>query len=115
MYVPNNFELKKKIKNLEEAHKSSFNIHPRATRMYHDLKKDFWWQRMKTNIADFEAMYLVCQLVNIEHHKSWRHAAIFRYSEWKWDKIYMEFVVGFPRTQGDHHLIWMIVDRLTKL
>jgi len=28
---------------LEESHRSSLSIHPRATKIYHDLKKLFWF------------------------------------------------------------------------
>ena len=43
--VPHISELKKSI--LEEGHKSGLSIHPGATKMYQDLKKLFWWPRMK--------------------------------------------------------------------
>ena len=39
--IPDDDELKKLI--LEESHRSSLSIHPGATKMYHDLKKLFWW------------------------------------------------------------------------
>ncbi|XP_050918879.1 uncharacterized protein LOC127136354 [Lathyrus oleraceus] len=38
-------KLKKSI--LEEGHISGLGIHPRATKMYQDLKKLFWWLGMK--------------------------------------------------------------------
>jgi hypothetical protein len=37
--------LKKKI--LDEAHTSRYSIHPGSTKMYHDLRQQFWWTRMK--------------------------------------------------------------------
>jgi hypothetical protein len=40
LYVPNETNLKKQI--LEEAHKSSFSIHLGSTKVYHDLKRDYW-------------------------------------------------------------------------
>lgn len=40
-FIPNKAELKKMI--LEESHRSSLSIHPKATKMYQDLKKIFWW------------------------------------------------------------------------
>ncbi|GAU51456.1 hypothetical protein TSUD_413530 [Trifolium subterraneum] len=49
--VPNDADLKRSI--LEEAHKSGFSIHPGSTKMYHDLKKSYWWPNMKTEIAEF--------------------------------------------------------------
>ena len=46
---------------LIEAHSSRFSIHPRATKMYHDLKQHFWWSRMKRDIVDFVAQCPNCQ------------------------------------------------------
>jgi hypothetical protein len=43
--VPNVLELKRQI--LEEGHRSSLSIHLGATKMYHDLKRLFWWPGMK--------------------------------------------------------------------
>jgi hypothetical protein len=40
--VPQDDELKQLI--LEEAHKSGFSIHPGSTKMYRDLKENYWWQ-----------------------------------------------------------------------
>ena len=33
---------------------------------------------------------------------------------WKWERITIEFVVGFPITASGYDSIWVIVDRLTK-
>lgn len=43
--VPKEGDLQSKI--AEEAHKGDFTIHPGMTKMYHDLKKMFWWLGMK--------------------------------------------------------------------
>ena len=40
-----NGDLRRRI--LEEAHKSHFNIHPGRMKMYQDVKKMFWWPRLK--------------------------------------------------------------------
>lgn len=37
-----------------------------------------------------------------------------RDTEWKWEHITMDFVIGLPRTRARHDAIWVIVDRLTK-
>ena len=68
--VPNNEEIKKLI--LEEAHKSKLSMHPGRTKMYQDLKKMFWWPKMKKEVAQYFAKCLVCQKVKIEHQKSAR-------------------------------------------
>ncbi|XP_027186075.1 uncharacterized protein [Cicer arietinum] len=38
---------------LEEGHRSRLSIHPGATKMYKDLKKIFWWPKMKKDVAKF--------------------------------------------------------------
>ncbi|XP_022880533.1 uncharacterized protein LOC111397785 [Olea europaea var. sylvestris] len=32
--------------------------------------------------------------------------------EWKWVKIAMDFIIGFPRSERGHDAIWVTVDRL---
>jgi len=47
--ILDNDELKKMI--LEESHRSSLSIHPGATKMYHDLKRLFWWSGLKRDVT----------------------------------------------------------------
>jgi len=65
--VPDVPELKKRI--LYEGHRSSLSIHLGATKMYHGLKKLFWWPGMKKDIVEFVYACLVCQKSKIEHQK----------------------------------------------
>jgi hypothetical protein len=41
--VPKNDEVRQQI--LGEAHLSRYSIHPRSTKMYHDLKQHYWWKK----------------------------------------------------------------------
>ncbi|XP_070010536.1 uncharacterized protein [Nicotiana sylvestris] len=36
---------------LENAHSSQYSIHPCVTKMYHNLKQYYWWQKMKKDIV----------------------------------------------------------------
>ena len=65
--IPNNDEMKKMI--LDESHRSSLNIHPGATKMYHDLKKMFWWSGLKRDVAQFVYSCLICQKSKVKHQK----------------------------------------------
>ena len=110
--VPDCNELRKSI--LEEAHSGSFAIHPGSTKMYRYLKMSFWWSGMKRDVSEFVTKCLVCQRVKAEHQVPSGLLQPIRISEWKWDRITMDFVVGLPLTGRRHDSFWVIVYRLTK-
>src|SRR3954466_11626156 len=53
LVVPENEDLRQLI--LKEAHDTPLSIQPGSTKMYQDLRKRFWWTRMKRDIAQFVA------------------------------------------------------------
>ncbi|GKF07365.1 putative reverse transcriptase domain-containing protein [Tanacetum coccineum] len=69
---------------LNESHKYKYSIHPGSDKMYHDLKKLYWWPNMKAEIATY------------------------------WERITMDFITKLPKTARGYDMIWVIVDRLTK-
>ena len=101
--IPEDDELKKLI--LEESHRSSLSIHPRATKMYHDLKKLFWWSGLKRDIAQFVYACLTCQKSKVEHQKPAGLLTPLDVPEWKWDSISMDFVTSLPNTPRGHDAI----------
>jgi hypothetical protein len=110
--VPQKFEVKMDI--LRDGHRTPYTVHPSETKMYTDLKQNFWWKRMKFDIAKYVAACGVCQMVKAEHK---RHAGLLKpleILEWKWEHITMDFVVGLPRTPRGKDVIWVLVDRLTE-
>ena len=54
---------------LEEAHCSRLVIHPRGTKMYKDLKQNYWWLGMKRDTAQFLTQCLMCQQVKVGHQQ----------------------------------------------
>jgi hypothetical protein len=110
--VPNNEEIRKLI--LEEAHFSPYTVHPGGNKMYQDLKKRFWWNGMKRDVAEFVERCLTCQQVKAEHQRPAGPLQPLEIPVWKWEAIAMDFLVGLPRTQVGYDAIWVIVDRLTK-
>ncbi|XP_058084608.1 uncharacterized protein LOC131232402 [Magnolia sinica] len=60
-------ELKQAI--LDEAHRSCFTVHPSSTKMYRDVRRQYWWENMKRDIAEYVAKCLTCKQVKAEHRK----------------------------------------------
>jgi hypothetical protein len=51
---------------LHEALDSTYSIHPRSIKMYHDLKSRYWWYGMKRAVAKYVALHDNCQRVKAE-------------------------------------------------
>nr|GEX16612.1 hypothetical protein [Tanacetum cinerariifolium] len=41
---------------IHESHKSKYSIHPGSDKMYHDMKRLYWWPNMKANIVTYKAL-----------------------------------------------------------
>ncbi|GJS34238.1 putative reverse transcriptase domain-containing protein [Tanacetum coccineum] len=65
---------------MDKAHKSKYSVHPRADKMYYDLRDRNWWPRMKKDIAEY-----------------------IPYGNGK--GIAMDFVTKLPRTSSGHDTI----------
>jgi hypothetical protein len=70
---------------------------------------------MKGDVARFVAQCYVCQRVKAEHQKPSGLLQPLPIPEWKWEDISMDFINRLPRTLKGNDLIWVIVDRLTKV
>src|SRR5438132_1119929 len=76
---------------LSKAHTSAYSIHPGSTKMFLDLKTNYWWNGMKDDIAAFVACCDVCQRVKVEHQKPAGLLQPLPIPTWKWDEIGMDF------------------------
>ncbi|GJV09447.1 putative reverse transcriptase domain-containing protein [Tanacetum coccineum] len=71
---------------MHESLKSKYSIHLGSDKMYHDLKKLYWWHNTKAYIATYVSKCLTCSKVK----------------------------AGYQKPSGFYDTIWVIVDRLTK-
>jgi hypothetical protein len=112
LVVPEDPTLRKEI--LDEAHLSKLLIHPGSSKMYQDLKRNFWWSNMKVDIAKYVSECDTCSRIKASHLKIAGTLQPLPIPSWKCDDISMDFIVGLPLTFRSHDSIWVVVDRLTK-
>ena len=88
-----------------EVHDISYTFHLGSMKMYQDLKRYYWWSGMKMDsgfcksLLDLPARLL--QPLNVP--------------QWKWEAICMDFVSGLPKAKQGFNVIWVVVERLTKM
>ena len=99
---------------LHECHRSRMTIHPGGNKMYNDMKRIFYWPKMKRHVSEFIAKCMTCQRVKAEQKKPSGLLLPLDIPQWKWEDISMDFVDGLPRSRRGNESIWVIVDRLTK-
>ena len=63
--VPQFAKLRKKI--LREFHCSRFAVQPCGTKMYHDFRRQYYWNGMKRHVGDFIRRCLECQQIKAKH------------------------------------------------
>jgi hypothetical protein len=64
LVMPKKEALKKRI--LDEAHTS---IHLGSTKMYHDLRQQFWWTRMRHKTAHYVSVCDTYRKVKVDYMK----------------------------------------------
>jgi hypothetical protein len=112
LVVPKKEALKKKI--LDESHTLKDSIHPRSTKMYHDLRQQFWWTRMKGEAALYVSECDTYGKVKADYMKPGGLLQPLSILEWKLEDISMDFIVGLPLMARRFDLIWVIVDQRSK-
>ncbi|GKB31248.1 reverse transcriptase domain-containing protein [Tanacetum coccineum] len=93
---------------MHESHKSKYSIHPRADKMYHDIKMLYWWPNMKADIATYVSKCLTYAKVKAEHQRPSGLLVQPDIPKWKWEKITMDFITKLPKTAAGFDSIWVI-------
>nr|GEU41296.1 putative reverse transcriptase domain-containing protein [Tanacetum cinerariifolium] len=67
-------------------------------KMYHDMKKLYWWPNMKADIATYVSKCLTCLKVKAEHQKPSGLLVQPEIPQWKWDNITIDFISKLSKT-----------------
>eukprot|EP00253_Pinus_taeda_P012217 PITA_12217 len=78
------------------------------------LRKEYYWPRMKKDVAEYLARCLECQQIKTEHMHPAGLLQPLPIPEWKWEIISMDFITGLPRTKKNNDSIMVVVDKLSK-
>jgi hypothetical protein len=70
---------------MSEAHHSPYIVHLRGTKMYRDVKRSYWWNNMRKDIAKFVDQWSTCQQVKAEHQRPTGTLKPLLTLKWKWD------------------------------
>ncbi|XP_021763969.1 uncharacterized protein LOC110728632 [Chenopodium quinoa] len=74
-------EVKRKL--MEKGHNTPYSVHPGGDKLYKDLKKMYWWPRMKNEVAEFVTKCLNCQK-----------------ETWKMEQLAKAYIKNFVRLHG---------------
>ncbi|GJY34479.1 putative reverse transcriptase domain-containing protein [Tanacetum coccineum] len=96
---------------MHESHKSKYSIHLGSNKMYQDLKKLYWWPKMKTKIATYVSKCITCAKVKAEYQKPSSLLVQPIIPVWKWENITLYFITKLPKTTSGQDTIWEVVSR----
>jgi hypothetical protein len=96
-----------------ELHTSPVGGHLRFLKTYHRVKKEFFWDGLKTDVQRFVAKYLVFQQNKVETIKTPGILQPLTIPSHHWLEVSMDLIIGLPKSEGKS-VIMVIVDRLTK-
>ena len=79
--APQLIDLREEIR--KDFHYSRFAVHPGGTKMYPNLRRQYYCSGMKRHVGDFVRQCLTCQQVKVEHQKSAGLLQPLEVAEWK--------------------------------
>ena len=111
LYLCKNSQLKQNI--LMELHTSPIGGHSGFLKTYHRVKKEFFWDGLKSDIQKFVAECLVCQQNKVETIKTPGLLQPLSIPSQRWEEVSMDFITSLPKSEGKS-VIMVVVDKLTK-
>ena len=99
---------------MDEIHQAPYFGHPGYQKPIATTTKQYFWPRMKKEIAKYISKCMKCQHVKVEQQQPAGLLYPFRVPEWKWKVVSMDFITGLSMNWRKHDSIMVVVDKLTK-
>ena len=81
-----------------ELHTSPLGGHSGFLKTYHRVKKEIFWDGLKSNIQKFVAECLVCQQNKVEIIKALGLLQPLSISSQRWEEVSMDFITSLPKS-----------------
>ena len=112
IYIPDVPDLRRVI--MDEINQTPYSGKLGYQKTIGIARKQYFWPRMKKDMAEYISRCMKCQQVKVEHQHPAGLLQPLPVPEWKWEVISMDFITGFPMTWRQHDSIIVVVDKLTK-
>ena len=87
-----------------ELHTSCLGGHSGFLKTYHTVKKEFFWDGLKSDIQKFVVECLVCQQNKDETIKTPILLQLLSIPSQHWEEVSMDFITVLPKSEGKCHL-----------
>ena len=112
LYLCNKSQLKQKVP--LELHTSPVGGHSGFLKTYHRVKKEFFWDGLKTDVQSFVVECLVCQQNKVEKINTPGLLQPLSIPSQRWEEVSMDFIIGLPKSKGKS-VIMVVVDKLSSV
>ena len=96
-----------------ELHTSLIGGHSRFLKTYHRVKKEFFWEGLKTDVQRFMVECLAFQQNKVEMVKTLGLLQPLNIPSQHWEEVSMDLITGLPKSE-EKNVIMVVVDRFTK-
>ena len=111
-YIPDNSEIRLQI--LQSRHQHPAAGHPGQAAMFELITRDYWWPKMRKDIAQFIRNCETCQRIKPVRHAPYGFLKPIQVPQKRWDSLSMDFITGLP-VSDSQDCLFVVVDRLSKM
>ena len=111
--VPNEEGIKIQI--LKQIHCVPYSGHPGYIKTLEQVRQQFWWDNMTSDVRDFVIACPVCQTEKSSHLREGGQLQPLEIPQRKWDHVVLDYVVGMPKDEEKYNAILSVIDKATKM